>query len=265
MVMVDETPAELRVVVGKNLRRLRTDAGITLNRLAVAARHRGLNWAESRAADFERGLGSPSLPTLIALCCALRDVGCQSATIAELIHTDGGEIRVNGGLCLSESAAVSILCEQILPPKSASAAAQPGPRRTSASPPTAQGDFSIPFLRRSEDVPSFILADVLKQLAGRRNLSAQQSVGRLFEAVTPDTVRTVLAQSGAPERKIEKSLNLSYAELAVASAALWGEAFSIHRDKLAGEGANRQKRGQITRRMKEELLQALGEPGAHGR
>jgi hypothetical protein len=45
--------------------------------------------------------------------------------------------------------------------------------------------------------------------------------------------------------------------LACLSAALWKRTFSQERDRRAGEGANTQKRGQVTRQMRAELEAAI--------
>jgi hypothetical protein len=45
--------------------------------------------------------------------------------------------------------------------------------------------------------------------------------------------------------------------LAYLSAALWKGTFSEERDRRAGDGANAQKRGQVSRRMQAELEAAI--------
>ena len=48
-------PKPLPEVIGDHARQLRLSAGLTLDQVAVATKVRGLNWTESRVADFESG------------------------------------------------------------------------------------------------------------------------------------------------------------------------------------------------------------------
>jgi len=56
---------------------------------------------------------------------------------------------------------------------------------------------------------------------------------------------------------MRKSLGMSSMLLANISASLWGRTFSQERDRRAGEGANAQKRWQVTRQMRAELEAAI--------
>jgi hypothetical protein len=73
----------------------------------------------------------------------------------------------------------------------------------------------------------------------------------------------VKKSSGATEERMRKTLGISSMLLANLSAALWGHSFSQERDRRAGEGANAQKRGQVSRQMKAELQAAI-EEAAYG-
>jgi transcriptional regulator with XRE-family HTH domain len=95
-------------VIGKNARRLRTNAGLTLDQVSIAARMRGLNWSESRVADFESGRVAPNLATLIALCLALADAGCAEATFPELLRSEL-PIQINDSLVLMNRQVVNLL------------------------------------------------------------------------------------------------------------------------------------------------------------
>lgn len=63
--------------------------------------------------------------------------------------------------------------------------------------------------------------------------------------------------SGATETRITKTLGIPYARLIRLSTDLWGRSFSQERNSRAGEGANAQHRGQITRKMMAELREAV--------
>ena len=104
----DECDRGLRTVIGKNARLLRTNAELTLDQVSIAARMRGLNWSESRVADFESGKVAPNLATLIAFCLALADAGCAEATFPELLRSET-PIQINDSLLLSKQQVVNLL------------------------------------------------------------------------------------------------------------------------------------------------------------
>src|SRR5271168_1147567 len=90
----DNAALRLATVIGKNAHRLRTNAKLTLDQVSHAARMRGLNWSESRVADFESGRVAPNLATLIAVVLALADAGCAKATFPELLRS-GLPLQIN--------------------------------------------------------------------------------------------------------------------------------------------------------------------------
>ena len=103
----DEAVA-LATVIGKNARRLRRDAGLTLDQVSIAARMRGLSWSESRVADFESGRVAPNLATLIAFRLAMADAGCAEATFPELLRSET-PIQINDSLFLSKEQVFNLL------------------------------------------------------------------------------------------------------------------------------------------------------------
>jgi transcriptional regulator with XRE-family HTH domain len=204
----------LAAVIGKNARRLRTTAELTLDQVSIAARRRGLNWSESRVADFERGKVAPNLATLIAVCLALADVGCAHVTFQALLGS-GSPVQVNDSLRLSSEQVANLLGGR--------------PARERPSP---------------EEVTTAINAHW-------EHLKASG----FLEAVAEVT--------GATEERTWKALGISRRELADLSARLWNRTFSEERDRRAGAGANAQKRGQVSRQLREELQAAI-EAAGHG-
>ena len=81
--------------------------GKTLDQVSRAARKRGLNWSESRVADFERGKVAPNLATLVTVCLALGDVGCEVG-LPDLLQS-APTIQVNESLCLSSEHLINLL------------------------------------------------------------------------------------------------------------------------------------------------------------
>lgn len=58
---------------------------------------------------------------------------------------------------------------------------------------------------------------------------------------------------------MSKALGISLPTLAHMTTALWKRTFSEERDRRAGDGANAQKRGQVSRTMQDELSDAIEE------
>jgi transcriptional regulator with XRE-family HTH domain len=104
----DAAGVRLAAVIGKNARRLRKDAGLTLDQVSIAAQVRGLHWSESRVADFESGRVAPNLTTLIAVVLALQDAGCAGATFPELLVSEA-PIQVNDSLLMSDKQLVNLI------------------------------------------------------------------------------------------------------------------------------------------------------------
>jgi transcriptional regulator with XRE-family HTH domain len=73
----------------------------------------------------------------------------------------------------------------------------------------------------------------------------------------------ILPVTNATEERTWKALGISETELADLSARLWNRTFSEERDRRAGAGANAQKRGQVSRQLREELQAAI-EVANHG-
>jgi transcriptional regulator with XRE-family HTH domain len=209
----DEAAPRLAKVIGKNARRLRTDARLTLDQVSIAAQMRGLNWSESRVADFESGRVAPNLTTLIAVCLALADAGCAEATFPELLRSET-PIQINDSLLLSNKQVVNLLS------------------RRPASEPFTDSEWVTAAAQEAFDASAILTA--------------------------------VTKASGATEERTRKALGISRTELADWAAAQgWTRTFSQERDHRAGEGANAQKRGQVTRQMRKELQAAI-EAATHG-
>jgi hypothetical protein len=66
-----------------------------------------------------------------------------------------------------------------------------------------------------------------------------------------------LQRSGLTEQRLAQRLGVAPELLARMSSRLWGRTFSEERDRRAGRGANRQKRGQVSRTLQRELEKAL--------
>jgi transcriptional regulator with XRE-family HTH domain len=218
-----DTAESLATVIGRNARRLRTKAGLTLDQVSIAARMRGLNWSESRVADFESGRVAPNLATLIAVCLALAEVGCANATFPELLRS-GTPIQINDALLLWNEQVVNLL--------SGRPAGEPNP--------LGQARKGVPRSFTELEAHEWLIAE--QYPISLENWAALSAVTNA---------------SGATEERTRKALGISSMLLANLSAAFWQRTFSQERDRRAGEGANAQKRGQVTRQMRAELQNAI--------
>jgi transcriptional regulator with XRE-family HTH domain len=75
-------------LIGRNARRLRLDAGVTLEKVAAAARSFGLPWNTGRVGSLESGRWSPTIDVLYATAAALGKAIGRPVRIAELLGTD---------------------------------------------------------------------------------------------------------------------------------------------------------------------------------
>lgn len=210
----------LAYVIGANAHELRLGAGLTLDQVSRAARARGLKWSESRVADFEAGrVASPSINTLLAFVLALDDAGCEEATLPALM-TYVSPIQINDSLQLFDSDIVKLLEGKRV--KRALAASDIAPER-------------LPWKRSPRD----------------------RKITHAIEMTDIGGCARILKAQGATEERMSKNLNVAPSTLAHLTTALWKRTFSDERDRRAGEGANAQKRGQISRTMQAELRAAI--------
>lgn len=209
-------------VIGANAQQCRKNAGLTLDQVSVAARARGLKWSESRVADFEAGRVAPSLNTLLAICLALADAGCTEATLPRLVKYIV-PMRINESLRLWEFDVVNLL------------RGQPADKPESAEPAPQDAAESLGWVRTPRE----------------------RKITHHYAVVDFALPAKILNATGATEERMSKSLDISTTVLAHLSAALWKRTFSEERDRRAGDGANAQKRGQVSRSMREELKEAI--------
>jgi transcriptional regulator with XRE-family HTH domain len=97
--VVDTSVAKL---VGANARKIRLEAGITLDRMAQAARFAGLPWTTGRVGALESGRVGPTLPTLYALALALTYATGRTVTLADLLAGDG-QVAINDELTVDST------------------------------------------------------------------------------------------------------------------------------------------------------------------
>lgn len=220
-------PLSLSEVIGLNARRIRLEAGLTLDQVAVTAREHGLKWSESRVADLESGRVAPSLGTLFPLAVALKAAGGIDVTIPDFFSTLGtsdDRVEVTELLTLRTSDLHRLV--QGLPAK----------RLTVTK-------------KTSKQTPAELITD-----------PREEAIAAYYSQRTKlSTLAAVRRSSGATEARVARDLSMSSMLLAVLSTCLWRRSFSEERDRRSGESASPQKRGRVTRVLKDELRHSISE------
>lgn len=98
----------LATLIGRNARRIRTEANLTLDRVASEVSALGHTWSHSRVAAFERGDVSPTLPTILVVCAALARLLGKDVTLADLTVSDD-PVQLTEGLAAEASAVSAVL------------------------------------------------------------------------------------------------------------------------------------------------------------
>lgn len=232
MRVVEPTP--LAAVLGANCKRIRTDAGVTQDELALRARDYGLRWTASKVGDFEAGRTAPTFATVLALSLAL-DVATMRAAgvrpgaqeprvrLADLVRCDG-YIAVTDGFD-PLGARVAEYCQ--------------GQTWELHAPDTAH-------TAGIENIHRLLFSKAL----------VDNKPDEHMRGVDLERMRR---RSGLTEYRLASRLGISRDRLASASFRLWQKTFSERRDQLAGPDANAQKRGQVARRLRAELEKALAD------
>jgi len=222
---------DLAELIGCNARRIRTDAGATLDDVAKAARGQGLSgWSVARVSDLERGRVSPTLPTLVAVCLALGDIRHSPMTLGELLAYDG-PVAINCSLAVSGGVLGEFLEGEPV---------QLAPRDESGLP--------------EVDIDAF--ADSIQQLA-----TSMDQIPVVLAAAGSRMMLGVHSRSGEAEQRMAKALGVDLVTVSVASAYLYRATASEERDRRAGADATAQKRGRFAREIQTELRAVLDGTG----
>jgi hypothetical protein len=221
----DAEPPTLAQVVGWNAKRLRGE--VSGDRLASAAKNRGLNWGTGRIADLEAGRVSPTLSTLIALALALGDIRGEPIPLYELVSWDGF-VSVAGDLVLSGRALATYVSGEPVQ------------------------------IVLTGDTPGGLAK--VKKLFDRvqaQFVAARTEISPRFADLDIALCARVESNSGEAEQRAADSLGVDVYALTLGSVYLWGRSLSDERDARAGSEASPQKRGRITRQLMDELKGVL--------
>lgn len=223
----DEKSAPLAVVVGQNCRRIRTEADVTQNMLAKTARNFGLRWTTSKVGQFERGQNTPTFGTVLAVSIALSWATERDVLPADLLEFDGF-VELNTDFKLT------------------------GPKVQAALRGVPWGTLTVGDVGMDPDeVQEVIRAAFARQAKETRDRPARYG-GLLIRDIEAAQKRT-----GLDEERLAKRLGIGIELLSDASVYLWGTSFSDERDRLAGPGANAQKRGRVSRTLQKQIEEEL--------
>ncbi len=215
---MDQSLAE---VAGTNAQTLRRSAGANLEDFAAAARHYGLRWSSGRVSDFESGRVLPTLPTLLAVTAALSAILKRPVALHELFR-GGGRVNINGRLSFNLAGVRAALLD--------------GYRVKAVDLPEEHnrlGQFAADLVERQKSWP--------------------ESVRKVSGGDYKDVYFTLRDS----DLRMCKNIGVDR-ELGIAAmATLWRKTFTARRDELAGPDASPQERGQVSRRLKAELLDII--------
>lgn len=213
-------------VVGRNVQTLRRRRpGATLEDLASAARRYGLRWSTGSVGSFESGRTvGVNLENLLIVAAALGDVIGRPVTLAELFAG-------KGSVALSEDVTLPL-----------------AKLRAALS-----GTVMLPAAKTSGDVTVSPAGAALTLTGG----SASGVVTPKGAGISPSQHLRVFNDFRETDERICKSLGVDPEVGAAVMAKRWKETFVARRDRLAGSGANAQKRGRVSRQLKAELREAL--------
>lgn len=197
------TTTPIAEVLGANCRRLRTEAGITQDELARAARQVGLKWTASKVRDFESGRSAPTFATVLALTAALDSLTNARVRLTDLVRSDG-EVTIT---------------EDFQP----------------------EGNRLIDF-------------------CGGGTWERCSAADRFWSSTALGDIEPVFDWPkivGLTEERVAAGLGISTEQLCDVSLRLWNTTFSAERDRIAGPDANPQRKGQVTRQLKAQLMEEI--------
>jgi transcriptional regulator with XRE-family HTH domain len=215
---------------GANAQNLRRGADVKLEQFAKRARLYGLKWTSGRVSDFESGKVAPTLPTLYLVTAVLTDLLGREVAVEELFAGEG-RVALNDRVNLKLDTVRSGFREGF----TVTISDMPDERD--------RHDKSMAeYIERLERIPE--------------SLTAGMTIGEY---------RDVSGAMSDSDLRMCKNLGIDQTLGAAAMAKLWKQPFTAERDKRAEVDANPQRRGQISRQLKAELLSIIrGQDTADG-
>lgn len=215
----------MRAIVGRNVRNLRDQAGMTAEDVSKKLRHLGVKWTPSRISELERGLKAVSLAELVALSFAL---GSKDAPISLSDLFQGNEN-------IEISPTVSTTARHL--------------RDVLSGSPVSQNLSVYPELKPQ-------VQDSMRRLPEKFSEFTNEFI-RYGGPNDWELLERIFEEVGLAEGKAAKSLGISQAALLGSAAALWGKSLTREREERAGISAATQDKGHVTRQLMAELRKHL--------
>lgn len=220
----------LAEVVGKNLRRLRSD--YPMFDLITAARPYGVQWGAGSIGSFERGNARMTIETLSLLQLGLSRLLDRPVHLHELLgydpnynpneHWDEWDEETQTGINHN-----------------------------------TEDYWGADKLVQWTEGSCLYVSDVVAWFENQDPEALAEGFERAQQLLNLIDSLPTLVTPG--EERIAGKLDITAEQLQVWSQELWGEAIEARRDRLAGEGASPQKKGRVTGKLLDELRKAQEE------
>lgn len=239
----------LRDLIAANVRRLRTEAGVTVDMISKAATDFGLDWSPTWLSALERGQRALSAEQLLALPLVLGHALSHAVSLADLL---GGEGRVR--LKVAPRNAKSTV---VIPPvdgdpaatEEAHAVELSGLREAATAIPLHR-PFSGPTERPDTKSPPEQAADKMRAISKANLGNVDIRVLNRAEAGASDL-----------EHKLARKLNVPEIVVIAACASLWGHSMAVERDKQLLE-PDAPARNMLTRNLNEIVTKRIEDAAA---
>lgn len=247
MAPVVRSTITLRDLIASNVRRLRTEAGVTVDMVSKAATDFGLDWSPTWLNALERGQRALSAEQLLALPLVLGHAFSHAVSLADLL---GGEGRVR---------------------------LKVAPRNAKSSVPAQRKDGDPVDPAATEDTHAVELSGLREAATAiplRRPFSgpAEKSDAKSAPEQAADKMRAISkanlgnidiralnkAEAGAGdlEQKLARKLGVAEIVVIAACASLWGHAMVVERDKQMLE-PDAPVRNMLTRNLNEAVTKRI--------
>lgn len=212
-------------VVGSNLRKRR--GNISLDFLASQS---PIPMSTGRVSNIETGRDTVTLPLLWAVAVALSRATMTPVSLADLLDGDNDDVTISGRLTVQ------------LSDLRAAFTGQPVPVPVIDAETHRKGTAMVQQQNR----------EFIRQTAEWKNVPA-----RLRRNLDPGVFLRTLMTLREVDDRMCKNISVDTDTAAAAMARLWGQPFSAQRDLLAGPDANAQRRGQVSRTLKAQLVKEV--------
>lgn len=204
--------------MGREAKRLRLEAGLTLEDVARDARLRGLKWSTARVVEFENGKIPLALGTLLIVCESLgwsKSMTRRPVKLSDLVPLSGS-VQLNADFSTDAAVVKGILEGQEV---------------------QLYGPEEVQEMEQRH-------GEAMDIVVAAQDLAPKNSSMLMMR---------IEQEHGLAEKRLAKSLGINSAELVACEAYLWKRSMSAERAQRAEDNASAQKLGRITRELKAEI------------